>query len=360
MRVKLLQPIETQVLRVDPDRPASAAVRLAAATLARGGLVAFPTETVYGLGADATIEAAVLRIFAAKQRPSSDPLIVHIADPHQMDAVATDIPELARRLAARFWPGPLTLVLRRAEAIPAAVSAGRATVAVRMPRHRVALELIRQARAPIAAPSANLFSRPSPTTAAHVLEDLRGRIDLVLDGGPTTVGLESTVLDLTVEPPAVLRPGGVSLEELRTLSAAIRYSPRHLKLDDSGAAPSAPGQLLKHYSPRGQVQLYAGPREAALARMRADAGRLACEKGRVGVLVIDEDRESFDGLPVAIVAIGSSQDPPAVARNLFAALREMDLADVAVILVRPPSREGLGEAIWDRLYRAAEGNVVEC
>ncbi len=349
-------PIETEVIRVDSAHPGAAAIRLAAEVLARGGLVAFPTETVYGLGADATSAAAVERIFKAKGRPANDPLIVHIADPQQIDLAARDVPELARKFGQRCWPGPLTLVLLRADAIPPLVSAGRETVAVRMPRHPVALELIRQAGVPVAAPSANLFARPSPTTAGHVLEDLRGRFDVLLDGGPTEVGLESTVLDLTVDPPTVLRPGGVSLEELRAVSPAVRYAPTHLNLAD--AAPTAPGQMLKHYSPRAQVRLYVGGRDEALAKMRSEAARLTAGKRRVGVLALEEDCEAFDGMPVEILALGSAADLPAVGRNLFAALRKLDLTDVTVILVRPPGREGLGEAIWDRLYRAAEGNVV--
>ncbi len=197
----------TRLLAVDPALPDAAIMRQAADVLRAGGLVAFPTETVYGLGANATDAEAVSRIFSAKQRPASDPLIVHIASPEQLDQVTRFIPDLARTLAARFWPGALTLVLQRGAAVPSNVSAGRTTVAVRMPNHPIARALIQTADLPVAAPSANTFSRPSATSAQHVLDDLNGRVDIILDGGTTPIGVESTVLDLTVDPPVILRPG---------------------------------------------------------------------------------------------------------------------------------------------------------
>ena len=344
--------MRTEVLAVDSERPEGAALARAAAVICDGGLVAFPTETVYGLGADATSAAAVARIFEAKQRPASDPLIVHVAAPDEVAHVAFDPPPLAARLAEGFWPGPLTLVLPRAEVIPASVSAGRATVAVRMPDHPVALALIRAAGRPIAAPSANLFSRPSPTTARHVLEDLDGRIDLVLDGGPTPVGVESTVVDLTVDPPAVLRPGGVSLEALRAVVPGIELRLRRLEVDSTEAA--APGMLLKHYSPRAELLLFAGA--DAAAHLVTEAERLVGEGRRVGVLTYDGE-----AAPAGATAedLGPTEAPEQTARRLFAALRALDGRGVDVILARAPDRRGLGLAVWDRLVRAAEGRVLE-
>src|SRR3954453_15196011 len=238
----------TLIIRVGPLAPEEAAIRQASEILLRGGLVAFPTETVYGLGANALDAAAVQRIFVAKGRPASDPLIVHIVALDQLDGVAAGGPALAYSLAQAFWPGPLTLVLKRRPAIPATVSAGRDTVAVRIPDHAVPLALVRAAGVPIAAPSANLFTRPSPTTAAHVLEDLDRRIDMLLDGGPTPIGLESSVLDLTSAQPTLLRPGGVSIEALRQHIPEVIFVPRYVEPDPATPAPMSPGMLLKHYS----------------------------------------------------------------------------------------------------------------
>jgi L-threonylcarbamoyladenylate synthase len=249
----------------------------------------------------------------------------------------------AETLAARFWPGPLTLVLLRADAIPAIVSSGRNTVAVRIPRHPVALALIREAGVPVAAPSANLFSRPSPTRAEHVLEDLEGRIDLILDGGPTPVGVESTVVDLTVDPPEVLRPGGVSLEELSDVLPEVVFTPR---VEERGAAP---GMLLKHYSPRARFALVAGP-----AELRALAERRIEEGARVGALVSDQQLAILAGLPIEIGSLGA---PGEAAARLFDELRRLDRLGVDLILALAPEKSGLGLAVWDRLFRAAEGRV---
>jgi L-threonylcarbamoyladenylate synthase len=349
----------TLIIRVNPSAPDADAIRQAAATLLRGGLVAFPTETVYGLGANALDAAAVQRIFVAKGRPVSDPLIVHIAALDQLDSVAADVPALVHTLAQAFWPGPLTLVLKRRPAIPASVSAGRDTVAVRIPDHAVALALARAAGVPIAAPSANMFTRPSPTTAAHVLEDLDGRIDLLLDGGATPIGLESTVLDLTSAQPVLLRPGGVSVEALRQHIPDLVFVPRYVELESDSAAPASPGMLLKHYSPRAELLLFAGLPERALARMRQSA-LAAIERGeRVGVMLPNEEIGTFADLPVVIIPLGSRDDMSKIGRRIFASMREFDRRGMQRILVRGVERTGIGLAIWDRLVRAAEGRVIE-
>ena len=236
----------TEVLRVDHVAPSATAIRRAGAVLAAGGLVAFPTETVYGLGAVAHDAVAVRSIFAAKGRPATDPLIVHGASTDDLLAVVGEWPPVARTLAERFWPGPLTLVLPRTDAVVPEVSAGRASVAVRVPAHPVARALLVEAGAPVAAPSANRFGRISPTTAEHVLEELDGRIDMVLDGGPTTLGIESTVLDLTGPVPELLRPGGVTLEDLRDVVGEVRHSDRAAAPESEAAI--APGQFLRHYA----------------------------------------------------------------------------------------------------------------
>lgn len=352
---------KTQVFHVDPVHPNPAAIAAAARTLAEGRLVAFPTETVYGLGANALDAQAVERIFIAKQRPFSDPLIVHLADVAQLTDVAVNIPAVAYTLAERFWPGPLTLVLQRHPNVPSNVSAGRNTVAVRMPAHPVALALLRACALPVAAPSANLFSRPSPTTAQHVLEDLDGRIDIVIDAGPTPIGLESTVIDLTQVPPMLLRPGGTPVDALRALLPDLKTPDAPLIASEKEAAAS-PGTLLKHYSPRGQMILLAGESQAALRFLRSAVPILSRRGLRVGLLVPDDEAREVADLDAAIVALGSLREPSAVARHLFARLRTFDRLGVDVILARSvaekSARAGLEMAIYDRLFRAAEGRIL--
>ena len=342
----------TRVIRVDAQAPPAEAIALAARVIRAGGLVAFPTETVYGLGANALDDAAIAQIFAAKGRPAHDPLIVHIARFEQLPQVAQAIPAQARELCRRYWPGPLTIVLKKAERIPANLTAGLETVAVRMPDHAVALALLRAADLPIAAPSANQFSRPSPTCAQHVLDDLGGRVDVLLDGGATRIGVESTILSLLEDPPQVLRPGGASIEALRETLPTLRYEPRYLA-DDALTAP-APGTMLRHYSPKARVILFSGEDDAAVyAAMRAEAAA----HERVGILASDADAAEFADLDIAIERLGASADE--AARRLFAALRSLDQQGMDCILARAPDKTGLGLALWDRLLRASVGALVE-
>jgi L-threonylcarbamoyladenylate synthase len=325
----------TEVLPVDPHRPDAAVIARAAQCLRRGGLVAFPTETVYGLGVHALDRDAVRRLFAAKGRPANDPLIVHVPSIDRAAPLVTALPPIARALAARFWPGPLTMVLPRASMVPDEVTAGLDTVAIRVPAHPVARALIEAADLPVAAPSANLFSRPSPTLASHVFQDLAGRIDMVLDGGATAVGLESTVIDLSGDPLTVLRPGAVTVDMLREIIPDLRVRGRALAPDD--AAMPSPGLLPKHYAPRAPLTLYRGdPQRAALALQR-DA-RAAEAAGRT---------------------VGILSPADTTASRLYAALREMDVAAVDLILA-PDVADGtaLADAIRDRLTRAAAHIVM--
>src|SRR6266516_6071586 len=257
---KLMQDIRTEVLVVDPIHPEPSVIRHAAKLLYDGEVVVFPTETVYGLGADAFQPAALERIFAAKGRPYSDPLIVHIADEHELELLTATIPSEAKRLAQDFWPGPLTLILPRGPRVPLLVTAGLATVAIRMPRHPVALALISALGSPIAAPSANRFMHISPTTAQHVFADLSGRVPLILNAGPCEIGVESTVLDLCSDEPRILRPGGISLEALRTILPNVHPPMRQSKVDEVEdiLAKKAPGQLLTHYAPTIPLLLFDG------------------------------------------------------------------------------------------------------
>jgi L-threonylcarbamoyladenylate synthase len=352
-----------RVLRVDPVDPDPQAIADAAAILADGGLVAFPTETVYGLGARALDADAVRAIFEAKGRPASDPIIVHIADAGTLPLVARAIPDLAAVLAVRFWPGPLSLVLHRQPSVPDVVTAGLDTVAVRVPSHPVARLLLARAGVPVAAPSANRFSRPSPTTAAHVLEDLGEAIDLVLDAGPTPIGVDSTILDVTQTPPIVRRPGGVPIEAIRDAIGDVDVS--RLRLDADVAQP-APGQLLRHYAPRATLTLYLGPAASVVHRVGEEARRAAAAGQTVGVLAPSDDLSALAPRLAAAAAsgrvrtsaYGARRAPEESARALFAALRALDAEGVDVILATAPADGPLTAAVIDRLTRAAEGRVV--
>lgn len=340
---------KTQILPAD-----AAGVAAAAALLRAGRLVAFPTETVYGLGGDALSEPAVAAIFAAKGRPAEDPLIVHLATAAELPRVARAVPPAAQALAEAFWPGPLTLVLPRGAAVPLAVTAGRETVAVRVPAHPVARALIVAAGTPVAAPSANRFGHTSPTTAAHVMADLAGRIDAVVDGGPTPIGLESTVLDLTGATPTLLRPGGVSLEELRALLGAVAAGEGR----PAGGGMASPGLLERHYAPRSPMVLAVGAPAAALAWLRARAAAELAAGRRVGLLVPDEDAAALADLGADCEPLGPAGDPAGVARRLYGALRALDARRPDLILARDLGEAGIARAIGDRLRRAASGNVV--
>ena len=352
-----------RVLTVDPVDPDLQVLADAAAVLTSGGLVAFPTETVYGLGADALSDAAVAAIFVAKRRPPTDPLIVHLAGADQLHTVARDVPSVVAALADVFWPGPLTLILHKQPAVPAAVTAGLSTVGVRVPSHPVAQRLLRLAAIPVAAPSANRFSRPSPTTAAHVLDDLGDAIDMVVDAGHTPIGVESTILDLTVSPPLVRRPGGVPLDEIRRLLPdAIAVASTLTAVE----AQPAPGQLTRHYAPRARLTLYLGAPSVVCDRMAADARTAAAAGNRVGILAPEEDLRVLAPRLAAVAATGriltarcgSRRDPDAAAHELFRAIRDLDAERVDVMLASAPEAGRLSDAVVDRLTRAAEGRVI--
>lgn len=318
----------THVLQVDPRAPQRDVIQRAAQTLCAGGLVAFPTETVYGLGAHALDPAAVAKIFAAKDRPDWDPLIVHVRDIAMARSLMRHTSRAFEELASKFWPGPLTLVVNKAPQVPAAVTAGRDTVALRMPWHPVAAALLQTAARPVAAPSANRFGRPSPTCAAHVVDDLGARVDLILDGGPTPLGVESTVVDLTQSPPAILRPGSITHEELERLLGTVQFA--------APVAPEAarhgltgPGMIVKHYAPRAPIELFPNDRQ-----LKARAAHLRQQGQRVGCLPHDPNIEHL-------------------AHTLYARLRQLDNDGADVILCVLPAAEGLGLAVRDRLSRAA-------
>jgi L-threonylcarbamoyladenylate synthase len=329
----------TQVIPLDPNLPQQEAINLAASIIRGGGLVAFPTETVYGLGADAMNESAVQKLFEAKGRPADNPLIVHVCRRDMLDLVADDISQRANQLIEVLWPGPLTLVFKRRPELAPSVSAGLPSVAVRMPRNEIALELIRSARTPIAAPSANASGGPSPTTAAHVLEDLDGRIDLILDGGATSIGIESTVLDVTTDPPMILRPGAVTREMLTEIIGPVERAASGEELRRS------PGTRHRHYSPRARVILIEHGSPELIAQI--------CETH------LTKGRTAFIGhTPIAINdprfnTIMLDPSAEAYARSIYSALRELDQSGTTVIVVEGITDKGMGAGVMDRLRRAA-------
>jgi L-threonylcarbamoyladenylate synthase len=351
-QANMIAPVKrTVVLTVTVDDPEPAAIARAAQALRQGKLVAFPTETVYGLGANALDRVAVRAIFAAKGRPSDDPLIVHLASPEDLPVVASQMSREARLLATAFWPGPLTLVLPRNARVPLEVTAGLDSVAVRVPDHAIARALISAAAVPVAAPSANRFGHTSPTLAEHVLADLEGRVDLVLDGGPCRVGVESTVVDVSATPPRVLRPGGVSVEDLE------RVLGLELELGTTPGPARSPGLLARHYSPNAPLELYEGDADQVVEAMARRIRACVASGERVGVLASREDTVRLGLNPppegVQVADLGSEADPAGIARRLYSAMRRLDARGPDVILARTYGVQGVGLAIADRLRRAA-------
>lgn len=347
--------VKTLRLKIDANSlgtpEAGEALERAAEILRGGGLVALPTETVYGLGANALDRAAVERVFEAKSRPAWDPVIVHVASREMLDGLVEEIPDAARRLMDAFWPGPLTLLLKRTRAVPDAVTAGRPLVGVRMPSHTVALELIRRAGMPVAAPSANRFGHVSPTTAEHVLDDLDGRIDAVLDAGPTLRGVESTVLDPSTSPMTIYRPGAVTAEQIAEIAGPAEEfkSGEPLQERPRQALPS-PGVGLKHYAPRARLVLVEGRGDELGARLIAAANDEHGE--RVGVMLPDGMMTPQEIKGAQVYPWGRWDAPDTLAHGLYAGLRALDTAGCTVILCPLPTAEGIGTAIRDRLLKA--------
>lgn len=323
----------------------------AAAVLRDGGLLGIPTETVYGLGADGLNAEAVRHIFEAKGRPQDNPLILHIPDASWLARYCHDVPASAYALAERFWPGPLTMILPRREIVPDAVTCGLDTVGVRCPDHPVTLEIIRAAAVPVAAPSGNRSGRPSPTCARHMLEDMEGRIDAIVDGGPCGVGVESTIIDLTVTPPRLLRPGGLPLEELREVLGEIAVDKAVLSPLAAGEKPRAPGMKYRHYAPKAPVTVVTGPGEGTARYIRERAGE------HTGVICFDEFAEAFPNCVVE--PIGSAADKAEQARRVFDALRAFDGTAVTAIYAQCPGDAGLGLAVANRLKKAAGFQIVD-
>jgi len=349
--------METGIIKIDREHLVPENLKEAAQIIRKGGLVAFPTETVYGLGGDAFDPTASKRIYAAKGRPSDNPLIVHIASIDELTSVAHDIPKVAYKLAERFWPGPLTMILNKRDELPKETTGGLATVAVRMPSDPVAAALIREAGVPIAAPSANLSGRPSTTCAQHVIEDLSGRIDMIIDAGSSKIGLESTIVDLTCEPALILRPGYITREMLSEIIPEIGFDRAVSgKPGDEKAPPKAPGMKYRHYAPKGELVIYSGSQQAVREKMTGEAHKALAEGKKVGLLVCDEEEKAFRekfGDKVVIKMLGSRDNEEEIASVLFARLREFDDEGTEKIFSQALSDGGLGSAIMNRLMKAA-------
>lgn len=330
-------------------------IKRAGEILKGGGLVAFPTETVYGLGADALNEQAAKKIYAAKGRPSDNPLIVHVADRESLEKITQEIPKAAELAAEAFWPGPLTLILRKSHEVPYGTTGGLETVAVRMPDHEIAREIIRAGGGYIAAPSANTSGRPSPTSARHVQDDLDGRIDMIVDGGTVKIGVESTILDMTVTPPMILRPGAVTKEMLEAVIGEIAVD-QTLMDPDSKKAPKAPGMKYRHYAPAAELVVVDGEMDAVvdeinrLSREKEDAG---CS---VGIIATEETVSRYR--TGDIKCVGTRVDESTIASHLYGILREFDKDGVEYIYSEAFAAEGIGSAVMNRLLKAAGHHVL--
>ena len=348
----------TLVLKVNPRLPENEKMQIAANFIKEGGLVAFPTETVYGLGANALNAKAVLALFEAKNRPLDNPPIVHVENVAEVYKLAQQVSPKAEKLMKEFWPGPLTLVFKRSAVVPDVTVAGLGTIAIRMPQHKVALALIRESGCPIAAPSANLAGKPSPTSAKHVFEDLNGRIDAILDGGPTRIGVESTVLDLSVDPPMLLRPGGAPFEALKEIVGEVTLHPFVVAEKELPSEKArSPGMKHKHYAPKAQLILVEGSIPAVTGKVKELITGFRLEGKKIGVLATDETAEAYKA--DVVKSLGNRLNLAAVAQNLFRLLREFDTEDVEVIIAEGVPSEGLGLAVMNRLRKASGYNIVK-
>ncbi len=346
--------METKIYKMGNRATEGAMIGEAARVIREGGLAAFPTETVYGLGADALNPEAARKIYAAKGRPSDNPLIVHIADMEHLSEIAKDVPDQAKKLAEAFWPGPLTMIVNKNEKVPDETTGGMQTVAVRMPNHPVALELIRKSGCLIAAPSANTSGRPSPTLAEHVAEDLDGKVPVILDAGEVGIGIESTIIDLTEAIPMILRPGYVTKRMLEEVIGPVRTDPGMIS-EDSSVKPKAPGMKYRHYAPKADLIIVDGEKKAVIDKINALTACMQTKGMRVGVIGTDETAAHYTG--DVVLSMGAREDEDAIARRLYRILRELDEREIHVIYSESFDSPGIGQAVMNRLLKAAGHQV---
>lgn len=351
-----MQVMNTLMKKIDNNQIDKEILREAAELIRQGELVAFPTETVYGLGADALFPEASKKIYAAKGRPSDNPLIIHIADVDALEKIVEEVPEKARLLADKFWPGPLTMIMRKSDAVPYETTGGMYTVAVRMPDHPLALALIREGGGYIAAPSANTSGRPSPTLAEHVYQDLQGKIAMILDGGPVGIGLESTIVDLSEEVPMILRPGYITREMLSEVIGEVLVDPG-LIAADSDVKPKAPGMKYRHYAPKANLVIVKGETADVVAKINELTQECLAEGKKVGIIGTDETVSCYRD--AVVKSIGSREDEDSIARHLYGILREYDELDVDCIFSESFATPRIGQAIMNRLLKAAGHQVID-
>lgn len=349
--------METKILKVNEDVTGKELLP-AIEILKRGGLVAFPTETVYGLGANALDAAAAKKTYEAKGRPSDNPLIVHIADTAALKVLAVDVPETAYQLADAFWPGPLTMILNKSSVVPHGTTGGLDTVAIRMPNNQVTLKLIRESGLYISGPSANSSGKPSPTLAEHVVHDLDGRIDMVIDAGKSIIGLESTIVDLTGERPCILRPGYITKAMLEEVVGPVAYDQVVLlKQADPSVRPKAPGMKYKHYAPYGDMTIFEGESDAVVKAIN-EATQKACKEGkRVGVIATDETKNLYSC--DLVKSIGTRENDETIASSMYGILREFDNLKTEIIYSESFYDEQLGQAIMNRMVKASGYKIVK-
>lgn len=348
--------IQTKTAVVSELQIDTGIIKQAGDILQAGGLVAFPTETVYGLGGDALQKESSRKIYAAKGRPSDNPLIVHICKWEDIALIVQEIPEAAKKLAKAFWPGPLTMILKKSAAVPLETTGGLETVAIRMPENKIALALIAAAGGYIAAPSANTSGKPSPTCAAHVKEDLDGKIDMILDGGSVGIGLESTIVDLTDSAPTILRPGYITKKMLEEALSAPVETDKTILDANAKQAPKAPGMKYRHYAPKGELIIVDGELQAVTEKIRALAEEMHRQGKRVGIICTDETKGQYEA--DCIESVGARCDEETIARHLYAILRQFDSQNIECIYSEAFSDKGIGQAIMNRLLKAAGHHVL--
>lgn len=345
----------TRIVRIDKENIDEEVIQEMSQIIKHNGTVVFPTETVYGLGANALSDEAVAKIFAAKGRPSDNPLIVHVSNMEQLEKIVEVIPETAKMLIDKFWPGPLTLLFKKKRVISDMITGGLDTVAVRMPSSKIALKLIETCDLPVAAPSANISGKPSPTSAEHVVKDLEGRVDAIIDGGDCEFGLESTVIDVLNETPMILRPGSITLEEIAETINTVIYDPA---MSHDTLIAKSPGQKYIHYAPKGEVYLYIGLAGNITNAINEAASRFINESKKVLILGTEENILSYkEGI---ILNLGARTNPMEISSNLFSMLRKADELKADIILVEGIDEEGLGVAIMNRLKKASGGRIIKC
>ncbi len=350
--------METKRIQIlDPQKVKDEELAEAAGILRKGGLVAFPTETVYGLGANGLDEEAAKKIYAAKGRPSDNPLIAHISAPEELEALAAEIPCFAKRLMELYWPGPLTMVFKKKEIVPYGTTGGLDTVAVRMPSDPIARALIRLAGVPVAAPSANRSGRPSPTTADHVWQDMAGRIEMIIDGGPVGIGVESTIVDVTGPVPVILRPGAITMEMVRDALGQVEIDPAIVGPIKEGVRPKAPGMKYRHYAPKARMTLVEGEMEQVVRAINHLAREALKQGERVGIICTDETRFCYPAGMIRSVGIRAREET--VAHNLYAVLREFDDLEADVIFSESFPDDQIGQAIMNRLSKAAGYHIIK-